>query len=958
VTLALAAVLAFAFPLSIASAPGAPDITRLKSYTAGGATLLLDREGEPFADLAPVEREVVPLESLPAYVPEAFIAIEDKRFRKHAGVDLFRVIGAALRNLRAGSVTEGSSTISMQLARNVFPDRIRAKERTLKRKLLEMWVALQIEREFDKDEILELYLNHIYFGNGASGIAAASHHYFRGPPSALTLPQAALLAALLKAPSHYDPRRHPEAATERRNLVIERMEEQERIGHVEAEAARRAPLSVTRHPGRVSRGAFPAPYFTEEVRRQLEEMFGDRIYADPVRVWTTIDTSLQRAAEEELERQLVAVERGELGHFRGPRYSAEAPAPEEGTPYLQGAVLALDVKSGDVLAWVGGRDILHSRFDRVSLGQRQMGSAFKPFVYAAALERGTMLSERLIDEPLTVDLPGDKVWEPHNFDESYDGEVTVRDALVRSKNVATVRLAQEIGLEPIIATAKRAGIVAAIEKHPSTPLGTPAVSPLELTSAYTIFASLGRRTEPRMITRVEARDGRLLWEAGGRNGPRTGDRSATRDGSRGGNVIDPAVAYLIDDVLSEALARGSGAPARAAGFRGAAAGKTGTTNDGVDAWFIGFTPELVTGVWIGFDEPRPIVPNASGGRVAAPVWGRMMARHYRGRQSPPPWKAPGNIVAHEIDPGSGLVLEEGCWPLEGQPYRELFIAGREPRSICPDDMWAYGADSSGYYGYGDDAYGDDTSRAGGYGPRGAARYDAWRRSDSLAYAWSLDDEARRSDRDDAYADERSQHADEYERNAARVGGDVPPDDDGTGDADDPASRRVVVETIVRGGPGGSQRFGTVADSASGRDAQPHAHSDDETESRASSAVASESSTDLSGWWEITHQGVTDPSGAQRVAYRVYIRQEGDELRGDGNRWMEDGARVSLEGRNAISIFGRIDGEMVRLRYTEQTGRQSAQGEIRWSLSSGRTLSGSFSQGAKSGSGVSTARRIP
>jgi penicillin-binding protein 1A len=646
---------------------GCPDVRRLTSYQPGGAPVLLDRDGKSFADLAPVEGEVVPLKSLPPHVPQAFIAAEDRRFYEHGAVDLRRVMGALLANLKAGGYEEGSSTLTMQLARNAFPDRIPGQKRTLGRKLLEIRVAQEIESRFSKDEILELYLNHIYFGNGARGIEAAARHYFGIPAARLDVPQAALLAGLPKGPSLYDPRRNPKQARERRDLVLGLMEEQKRITPEAAAAARRAPLRVVRKARTAKGDDGFAPYFVEEVRRELEEHFGDDLYDEPLRIRTTLDARLQSAAEQELDRQLKAVEAGALGRFPGPRYVPGAEAAEEGTAYLQGAVVALAAETGDVLAWVGGRDFGQSRFDRVRSSRRQVGSAFKPFVYAAALASGHSLAEPLSDEPLRISLGGRRYWKPQNFDGRFEGQVTLRDALVRSKNVPTVRLAQAIGVSQVAGTAERAGIEPPIPREPSMALGTVSVSPLELTAAYTPFAALGDGARPRAVLRVERANGEVLWEP-----------EAERY-----QVLEPAVAYLVTDVLREAVNRGTGTAVRQAGFSGTVAGKTGTTNDGADAWFVGYTPEVVASVWIGFDQPRTIVPQATGGRLAAPVWARTMLRFYQGRPMPKAWSPPSGVIEASVDPDTGLILAPGCQPLAGPARKEVFLAGNAPRDSCP-----------------------------------------------------------------------------------------------------------------------------------------------------------------------------------------------------------------------------------------------------------------------------------
>jgi penicillin-binding protein 1A len=646
---------------------GCPDVASLTAYQPGGAPVLLDRNGEVFAELTPVERQMVPLSSLPAHVPQAFMAVEDQRFREHHGVDLRRVGGAVLANLRSGDIEQGFSTITMQVARNIFPDRIPGQERSLARKLTEIRVAKEIEQRYSKDEILELYLNHIYFGNRARGIEAAAKQYFGVPAAQLTLAQAAVLAALPKAPSHYDPRRHPEQARERRDLVLSLMEQQGRIHRFMAEEARRGELGIAPPPRQEQTESGLAPYFVEQVRSELEEKFGDLLYHQSLRVRTTLDSRLQRAAEEELSRQLRRVENGELGAFEGSRYFSDAQPSPDGTDYLQGAVVLLDAREGDVLAWVGGRSFAHSQFDRAGQARRQAGSAFKPFVYAAALRDGWVLSQPLIDRPLTLRLANGQIWKPRNFTNEYEGTVTVRDALVRSKNVATVRLAGDVGLGEVVDAALRAGIDEPLSAVPSMALGTATVSPLELTAAYTAFAAGGSVSEPRWLLALEDPEGKVVWKSEPRR------REA----------VSPGVAYLITDVLAEALDRGTGFRVRQAGVRAPAAGKTGTTNDGADAWFVGYTPEIAAGVWVGFDKPRPILEDATGGRVAAPIWASIIRRAYAGHPLPKPWSAPNSVVERQVDPGSGLVLKEGCAPRQGAAYRELFLEEAQPSSWCP-----------------------------------------------------------------------------------------------------------------------------------------------------------------------------------------------------------------------------------------------------------------------------------
>jgi len=876
---------------------GCPDVASLAAYQPGGAPILLDRHGEPFADLTPVEQRIVPLSSLPSHVAQAFMAVEDQRFQEHHGIDLRRVGGALLTNLRSGDFEQGFSTITMQVARNVFPDRIPGQDRTLSRKLTEIRVAKEIEQRYSKEEILELYLNHIYFGNRAHGIDAASRQYFGVPAEQLTLPQAALLAALPKAPSHYDPRRHPEEARERRDLVLTLMQRQRRIPRFIAEQARREPLGIVPPPRHVPTESGLAPYFVEQVRRELEDRFGADLYQQPLRVRTTLDARLQRAAEEELSRQLRRIENGELGKFAGRRYSSEAETPSDGTPYLQGAVVLLDARGGDVLAWVGGRDFAQSQFDRAAQARRQVGSAFKPFVYAAALRDGWVLSQPLVDLPLTVRLPDGRLWKPRNFGASYERQVTVRDALVRSKNVATVRLATAVGLQDVAEAAQRSGLEEPLSTGPAMALGTAAVSPLELTAAYTAFATLGTAVEPRRILAVEDADGRVLW----RSEPRRRE------------VLDPGVAYLITDVLSEALERGTGYRVRQSGVRSPAAGKTGTTNDGADAWFVGYTPELAAGVWIGFDQPKPIVEDAAGGRVAAPIWASLIRRTYSGRPLPKPWEQPDGVVSHSIDPATGLVLKDGCAPLRGAPRRELFLEEAVPAAWCP-----------------------------GREPLPARPFPFQVREDAEAQRARAEqlEQKKEEARDRKQREERQARLDKQKEQKERE------------------QRLAEREAELRRE---EKKLLQREERASRRD--PESESESEVaEVEADEPEREERSADLSGWWELTNRiqssKVTDFEGL-RLGYQIKLEQDGNRITGRGRKSTEDGRSISGSARTPIQVTGTIDGDTIHLKFTEEGARRTSTGGFDLNLSADRTsLRGGFWSDVAGTKGSTLARRMP
>jgi 1A family penicillin-binding protein len=646
---------------------GCPDPMKLVAYQPGGASVLLDRNGRKFADLAPVEREMVKLNKLPDYVPSAFVAVEDKRFYDHNGVDWRRVMGAAFRNIRSGEIDQGSSTITMQLSRNVFSDRLKASDQTLRRKLFEARVARAIEKKFSKTEILELYLNHIYFGGGAYGIQSASRYYYEKPASQLTLHQAALLAALPKAPSHYNPRTRATRAKARRNLVLDLMAQQGIITADKAIDAKEKRLGVSSDPPGFGGKAPLGAYFVQMVRNELEDELGEDVYTKKLRVHTTLDVDAQRAAEEELTRQLRVVESGAFGSLNGrQRYSGYDKWVPEGPQYLQGAIVVKEVDTGDIIALVGGRDIRHSRFNRATLATRQAGSAFKPFVYGAAIEKGYVASQPILDSPVQLVSNG-REWEPRNYDGQYYGMLSMRHALAYSRNIPSVRLAAAIGDDDIESLARAAGIRGDIQNTPMVALGITEVTPMELTNAFSTFAGMGMRSEPRTIVAVEDERGEIVYQ--------TQAKSEAR--------INSGVAYVITDILADAVDYGTGTAVRQAGFSGPAAGKTGTTSDGADVWFVGYTPDLVAGVWVGYDARQPLPSRATGGSVSAPVFGRMMRRIYKTRPLPGGFIVPDGVIVRFVDPESGLVLQDGCVPRFGNPQREVFLEETEPATTCP-----------------------------------------------------------------------------------------------------------------------------------------------------------------------------------------------------------------------------------------------------------------------------------
>lgn len=635
---------------------GCPTIADLRSYRAPQATSVFARDGSLVADLSQHRRVTLDIDEIPPMVRDGFIAVEDQRFWSHGGVDPWSVLRAAWRNLTSLSIREGFSTITMQLARSVFPERLPMAAK-LTRKVCEVHLARRVEAEYGKPEILELYLNQIYLGAGLYGVEAAAEGYFGKSVAEIGPAEAALLVALVRSPEGYNPRKHPEVAVHRRDLVLGIMRE---AGILDSDAVERARGQPVRLAPPVE-AAGPAPYFVAAVRRQLEEKFGDDAATQGLRVYTALDPELQQTARDALIRQIDAIEEGRYGRYSHP----VGPAQDSGSPVLQGLVVMMDPRSGDIHALVGGRDFSTSQFDRALQARRQPGSAFKPVVYAAALEAGLPPTARLETGPVEVNAAGSPVWRPGDHVADSVETLSVRTALAISSNHAAVRLGQWLGEERVADMGRRLGLTTPIPPYPSIFLGSAEVIPAELVAAYSVFGNGGHRIAPRLIQRVEDRTGSVIWEA--------------PDPSR--QVLDPGVAFLTLTLMEEVVNTGTGASVRRAGFWLPAAGKTGTTNDGRDVWFIGMTPDLAAGVWLGFDQPRPILPGASGGRLAAPVWTDIMTRVYRNRPAPAPWTPPSNVVSAQVDQATGYLATGNCPPDDVRI--EYFLVGTEPEIYCP-----------------------------------------------------------------------------------------------------------------------------------------------------------------------------------------------------------------------------------------------------------------------------------
>jgi penicillin-binding protein 1A len=643
-----------------------PSTEILESYTPRQTSKLFAADGRFIAEIGSERRTLIKLADIPRTVRDAFVITEDKRFYSHNGIDWIRVPASVIRNIQAGAFAQGFSTITMQLARNVFPEQL-TREKSLVRKLKEAKVAREIEAKYSKEKILELYLNQINLGNGAYGVETAAQRYFGKSVRDVNLAEAATLAALPKAPGRYNPRRFPDRAVQRRNTVIELMRRDGAVDDASASLARAYPLRLALR----SESGEVAPYYVEWVRQQLDDKFGARLYEQGLKVYTTLDLDMQSAAERALENQLRGIEGGRYGKFPHQTYeqfaARSASTTESATansPYLQGAFVAMDPRDGSIRALVGGRDFDDSKFNRAVQAMRQPGSTFKPIMYSAAIQSGRSPAYVLDDSPLAVPQVEGKSWTPQNYDLKFTGPIPMRKALYESRNLPAIRLGMELGEQTVIEEARRFGISTPIPPYPSIHIGSADVYPIEMISAYSTFANLGVRSAPNAIRRVENQRGEVIWEP---QPQRT-------------QVMSPPEAWLMVSMMKDVVRRGSAAGSVGAQFSIPSGGKTGTTNDGTDVWFIGYTADLVAGVWMGFDLPAKIKSNAQGGILAAPAYTAFMREVYQRKPAPPDWPRPEGIVAREIDGSTGQLRNPYC-PLD-LVYTEYFIAGTEPALEC------------------------------------------------------------------------------------------------------------------------------------------------------------------------------------------------------------------------------------------------------------------------------------
>jgi penicillin-binding protein 1A len=731
----VAAALGITTGVIFAYAGDLPQISALDDYAPSTISRVYGARGEVVGEFAIQRREVIPYEAISPKLKQAIIAAEDSEFEQHFGLSIPRIVTTLLKDIIERRKAAGASTLTQQLARKLFL----TDEKTWERKIKEALLAIQIEKRYTKHEIFTLYCNQMYFGHGVYGVQAASQLYFGKPAKDLTLEEAALIAGILQGNVRQSPYVNMDAALRRRNYTLGRMAEVGFITADEAEEARKKPITLRGEP---SAPPSVAPYFLEEVRKELEARYGaKRLYENGLSIQTALDVDLQEAANHALDEGLRRIDRRRgfrkprrnvlaEGHaidtFRHPRWDhpmkeseivpavvtrADGAAIElragpinvvvdrkgfawtgktsatqlvapgdlvearlvtldeqahtatgtlEQPPLVEGAVLAIDNRTGQIKTMVGGFSFERSKFNRATQASRQVGSAFKPIVYTAAIDRGYTPTTTIMDVPTTFQgAEGSPTYTPLNYDRKFEGPITLRHALEESRNIPAVRVMEQLGPRQVISYARRLGLESPIPPYLAVALGAAEATLTEMTSAYSAFPNQGVRMQPYSILKVADREGNLLEE----NHPEPKD------------AIRSDTAYVMTSLLRGVVQRGTAA--KAASLNWPLGGKTGTTDDYTDAWFIGFDPDITLGVWVGLDQKKPIGHNQTGAEAALPIWMDIMKAWIGDRKEAPTFEAPGNIVFVSIDKGSGEIADAGSPGV----ISEAFIAGTQPGSM-------------------------------------------------------------------------------------------------------------------------------------------------------------------------------------------------------------------------------------------------------------------------------------
>ena len=662
-----------------------PSLQELERYRPMLSSRLYSEDGSQLGELFQQKRVQVPLDQVPSSLLEALLATEDRRFYEHWGIDVHRIFGALLADVVQGRFAQGASTLTQQLARDLYLSR----EKSILRKLREMLTAIQIERSYAKDEILEMYLTQAYFGHGAFGIQLAARRYFGCDVDSLTLPQSALLVGLLKAPANYTPFFKPKAAMQRRNTVLALMRTNGFISQEEYKAAIASPLGNIEYSNNET--AFLAPYFSEHVRLELEELqgrLGIDIYRDGLEITTTLNLRMQELAEQETLPRMAALDSVSRASFLEHDWEdwhlmTDSTLTPEGIAelkqdsiyvehllseriHVQPALVAVEPGSGAIRSMIGGRDFVESKYNRAVQARRQPGSAFKPFLYVAAIDNGYPPCYQVLNQDVVVEETDGRRWTPQNYDDSRSGMTTLREGLRKSYNLVSVRLLMEVVPPDLVAKyAHQMGISTPIETDYTMALGSSGVYPLELTSAYACLANGGIYYEPYSIQEIRDREGHLIYH----HQPRSRE------------VLGAGSAYIMTNMLQTVIDRGTGGSARwRYHFYAPAAGKTGTTNGFTDAWFVGFTPRLACAVWVGNDNPLYSLGEwQSGGKAALPIWASFMRDVYEELELPrDTFERPEEVVEIEV---CGETYEP-AGPLCPTREKEIFLRSYRPTGTC------------------------------------------------------------------------------------------------------------------------------------------------------------------------------------------------------------------------------------------------------------------------------------
>src|SRR6266436_3207805 len=622
---------------------------------------VLDVDGKIYSRLAGANRLKVSLSEVSPLFTAAVLAREDTRFYQHGGIDWRGILRALVHDILSGSAKEGASSITQQLARNSLP----LGGRTISRKLLEAMVALRVERDFTKQQILELYVNRIYFGSGCYGVETASQAYFGKSASQLNLPEAALLAGLIRSPNRFSPLKNPQGAAVQRNVVLDRMVALKTLSPAEADEAKKA--KITPRPKRLP--FIQENYAMDAVQRDLNLLLTqDQIDNGGLSIYTTLDPAVQNAAQQALETQLTKIEhQSNFHHPLKANYQPPETGDDSAMPYLQGAVVTIDNASGGIRALVGGRDYSQSKFNRaLAPTNRQVGSAFKPFVYTLAFSHGLLPGAAISDGPIQPgEIEGAGNWSPGNSDGTYGGIQPCSYGLIHSRNTMSVRVGQFAGLESVQKVATTLGLAQNVSRGPAIYIGSFETNLKDLTAAYSAFPNSGVRKQAYIIERIDNQQHHPIYRAAHISTP----------------ALDPSAAWMTSQLMEEVLTRGTAASARSLGFSLPAAGKTGTTNDYKDAWFLGYTSTLTCGVWVGFDQPATIIPRGYGAALALPVWVQVMnksAARYPAKALEPTMP----MARVTVCATSNALATTGC-QMSGTAYEIILPADKVPTQACP-----------------------------------------------------------------------------------------------------------------------------------------------------------------------------------------------------------------------------------------------------------------------------------